>query len=274
MADEVVQSTEAIETEANVPEIEDTVDDIASELSGNEEQAPEVAEPQQKQEEPKEESQEFDAEDLDFEQDDANNPIYKNIEGYDLEAYKDILNFEDEESVGFIKEELAKLKQAGFTQEQADLYIKSHLETYQEEQEEEERLHSKEYVKEKLKTKLSKEEQRNYRPILNMMKEISNTGAFPKEWINDAMSNPNLVKILNGIYKHQTNTNTVKEVPQPKQKATMTPSMAFEKYKDWIVSQKSVTLDKTHKFVESLRPYIMDKDMNDFNEIFKGIMTR
>ena len=279
---ENVTETPIETTETNTTE--DTTESIANELSDNEnnidnqESVEEQSETQEQEnvDENKEveEQEEFDPEDLDFDKEDEETPIYKDIEGYDLEEYKDIFDFDNEESLSFIKDELGKLKKAGFNQEQADLYIKSHLQSYQEEQAEEEKLHSKEYVKEKLKAKLSKEEQRNYKPILNLMKEISSTGAFPKEWITDAMSNPNLVKILNGIYKHQTNTNTVKEVPQPKQKATMTPTMAFEKYTDWIVSQKDTTLDKTSNFVESLRPYILEKDMDEFNQIFKSVIKK
>ncbi len=311
----VVQPTNETQTEVQNQESQVTetkVDDIAKEIEIPTEKEPEVQPNKEKEDEKKveekeeeKEDEEFNPEDIDLEdeEEDKEQPNYKDIEGYDLEYVKDIVDFDNPESVEYIKSEMAKLKKAGFTQEQAQLYIDSHLNAYKEDEIEEKRLNSKEYVvnhlKEKLtkeermneieekrlnskeyvvnhlKEKLTKEERMNYKPILSLMNEISSTGAFPKEWVKDAMSNPNLVKILNGIYKHQTNTNKVVEVPTPKQKAYMTPSAAFDKYKDWIVSQPSTTLEKTGEFIEkNLKPYILEKDMAQFNQIFKSLLKK
>lgn len=283
----VVQPTNETQTEVQNQEIQVTetkVDDIAKEIEIPTEKEPEV-QPNKEKEDEKEveekeeekEDEEFNPEDIDLEdeEEDKEQPNYKDIEGYDLEYVKDIVDFDNPEAVEYIKSEMAKLKKAGFTQEQAQLYIDSHLNAYKEDEIEEKRLNSKEYVVNHLKEKLTKEERMNYKPILSLMNEISSTGAFPKEWVKDAMSNPNLVKILNGIYKHQTNTNKVVEVPTPKQKAYMTPSAAFDKYKDWIVSQPSTTLEKTGEFIEkNLKPYILEKDMAQFNQIFKSLLKK
>lgn len=263
-------------TETDVNEIADEVD-IPTESEENLQQPtqPTESEVEEKSEEV-EEVEEFNPDDINLEDEqEEDKPNYKDIEGYDLEYIKDIVDFDNPEAVEYVKSEMAKLKKAGFTQEQAQLYIDSHLNNYREEEEEERRLNSKEYVVNHLKEKLTKEEKMNYKPILSLMNEVSSTGAFPKEWVKDAMSNPNLVKILNGIYKHQTNTNKVVEVPTPKQKAHMSPSDAFEKYADWIKKQPSTTLEKTGKFIEEdLRPYILEKDMAEFNQIFKSLIKK
>lgn len=282
----VVQPTNETQVEVQNQEnqvTETKVEDIANEVEIPAKKEPEIQPNQEKKDEEKieekegeKEDEEFNPEEIDLEDEEENEkPNYKDIEGYDLEYIKDVIDFENPEAVEYIKSEMSKLKKAGFTQEQAQLYIDSHLNSYREDEEEERKLSSKEYVVNHLKEKLTKEERMNYKPILSLMNEISSTGAFPKEWVKDAMSNPNLVKILNGIYKHQTNTNKVVEVPTPKQKAYMTPSAAFDKYKDWIVSQPSTTLNKTGEFIEKeLKPYILEKDMAQFNQIFKSLLKK
>lgn len=278
----VVQPTNETQVEVQNQESQVTetkVEDIANEVEIPVKEEPEIQPNQEKKDEEKieeKEDEEFNPEEIDLEDEEENGkPNYKDIEGYDLEYIKDVIDFENPEAVEYIKSEMSKLKKAGFTQEQAQLYIDSHLNSYREDEEEERKLSSKEYVVNHLKEKLTKEERMNYKPILSLMNEISSTGAFPKEWVKDAMSNPNLVKILNGIYKHQTNTNKVVEVPTPKQKAYMTPSAAFDKYKDWIVSQPSTTLNKTGEFIEKeLKPYILEKDMAQFNQIFKSLLKK
>ena len=278
----VVQSTNETQIQNQENQVTETkAEDIASEIEIPTENEPEVqpeleqkndTDVEDRQEE--KEDEEFNPEEIDIE-DDEDKPNYKDIEGYDLEYVKDIVDFDNPEAVEYIKSEMTKLKKAGFTQEQAQLYIDSHLNAYKEDEIEEKKLSSKEYVVNHLKEKLTKEERMNYKPILSYMNEVSSTGAFPKEWVKDAMSNPNLVKILNGIYKHQTNTNKVVEVPAPKQKTYMTPSAAFDKYRDWIVSQPHTTLNKTGEFIEKeLKPYILEKDMAQFNQIFKSLFKK
>lgn len=278
----VVQQTNETQTEVQNQDsqVTDTkVEDIANEVgtSTKPEQEPNIDETKEQTEKEEENTnEEFDPENVDLDEEEVEDkPNYKDIEGYDLEYIKDIVDFDNPEAVEYIKSEMGKLKKAGFTQEQAQLYIDSHLNAYKEEEEEERKLNSKEYVVNHLKEKLTKEERMNYKPILSLMNEISSTGAFPKEWVKDAMSNPNLVKILNGIYKYQTNTNKVVEVPTPKQKAHMSPSAAFEKYVDWMGKQSNTTLEKTSSFIESdLKPYILEKDMQEFNQIFKSLMKK
>lgn len=278
----VVQSNETqVETQNQNSQVTETdVNEIADEVdipTENEENLQQPTQPTESEvEEENEEVEEFNPDDISLEDEqEEDKPNYKDIEGYDLEYIKDVVDFDNPEAVEYVKSEMAKLKKAGFTQEQAQLYIDSHLNNYREEEEEERRLNSKEYVVNHLKEKLTKEEKMNYKPILSLMNEVSSTGAFPKEWVKDAMSNPNLVKILNGIYKHQTNTNKVVEVPTPKQKAYMSPSAAFDKYVDWMGKQSSTTLEKTSNFIESdLKPYILEKDMKEFNQIFRSLMKK
>lgn len=215
----------------------------------------------------------FDPDNVDFESEDEDKPIYKDIEGYDLEAYKDILDFDGEESMAYIKGELAELKNLGFNQAQMEKYVNSHIKSYQEQQAEEAELRSEKHIKQKLNDQLTKEEKGNYKAILNWVRELSNNGAFPKEWVSETMSNAKIVKMFNSMYKSNTSNNKVQEVPNPTPKAVMSVKDAFNKYKDWIIQQKGASREKTTEFVESMRPYIADKDMEHFNEIFKSVVT-
>lgn len=289
-----VEDTKINTTEPNTePQVsaptntEDTMGDIVNEISGKENgeetKSPEN-EPQKQKDDDKstEDNQEdFNPDDVNFDEEDdkkdkeEDKPIYKDIEGYDLEAFKDILDFENEEAMGYIKNELSELKANGFNQKQAEYYINSHLKNYREEQEEERLLNSKEHIIQDLKTNLTQEERRNYKAITNLMNELSNEGNFDRSIVKSMMSIPMGVKILNSMYKKMTNSNTVLETPVTKPKVVMTPNIAFDKYKEWIVSQPKVTIDNTKEFIEqNLKPYISTEDMDDFNEIFKSILKK
>lgn len=229
-------------------------------------------EPKTENEETVDDNKEFDPDNVDFESEDK--PVYKDIEGYDLEFAKDILDFESEEAMNYIKGELAELKELGFSQAQAEKYINSHLKFYIDQQAQEQELRSEKHIKEKLNEKLTKEEKGNYKAILNWVKEVSQTGAFPTEWIGETMSNPNLVKIFNAMYKDRTSNNKVQEVPQPTPKSIMSVKDAVEKYKDWIVKEKGASREKTTEFVNEMRTHISEKDMENFNQIFKSVIKK
>ena len=218
------------------------------------------------------EDKEFDPDSIDFEEEEK--PFYKDIEGYDLEFAKDILDFDSEDAVNYIKGELSELKALGFSQAQAEKYINSHLKAYRDQQAQDQELRSEKHIKEKLNDKLTREEKGNYKAILNWVKEVSSDGSFPREWVGDVMSNPNLVKILNAMYKNKTSNNKVQEIPQPVTKATMSVKDAVAKYKDWIVKEKGASIDKTTEFINGLRPYIAEKDMESFNQIFKSVTRK
>ena len=218
------------------------------------------------------EDKEFDPDSMDFEEEEK--PFYKDIEGYDLEFAKDILDFDSEDAVNYIKGELSELKALGFSQAQAEKYINSHLKAYRDQQAQDQELRSEKHIKEKLNDKLTREEKGNYKAILNWVKEVSSDGSFPREWVGDVMSNPNLVKMLNAMYKNKTSNNKVQEIPQPVTKATMSVKDAVAKYKDWIVKEKGASIDKTTEFINGLRPYIADKDMESFNQIFKSVTRK
>lgn len=272
-------------TPVSTPENVDTgtvVENFGNEVGGDDTQVQEndsnksveenkTPEPEVKSEEEQtvDENKEFDPDNVDFEEEDK--PIYKDIEGYDLEFAKDILDFESEEAMNYIKGELSELKELGFSQAQAEKYINSHLKAYREQQAQEQELRSEKHIKEKLNEKLTKEEKGNYKSILNWVKGISQTGAFPSEWVGDLMSNPNVVKVFNAMYKYNTSNNKVQEVPQPTPKATMSIQDALAKYKSWIVKEKGASIEKTTAFVNEMKPYISDKDMDKFNQIFRAV---
>ena len=125
-------------TETDVNEIADEVD-IPTESEENLQQPTQPTESEVEEE--NEEVEEFNPDDISLEDEqEEDKPNYKDIEGYDLEYIKDVVDFDNPEAVEYVKSEMAKLKKAGFTQEQAQLYIDSHLNNYREEEEEERRL--------------------------------------------------------------------------------------------------------------------------------------
>ncbi len=267
---EPTQPTENIDVEAlaNAVSPEDTL-----------EQTPEVAPvvntetvPNVEPETAPTEDVQFDPENMDFDE----GEVYNNIEGYDLEKFKDTLDFENEEALSYIKSEMAELKALGFNQAQAEKYIQSQLDAYAntQQKEDDKEEYSQKNVQAKLNESLTREEKGNYRSILNWMKEVSKDGAFPQEHITALMSNPSTVKILNTLYKNVTSTNTVKDVPTPQQKAKMGAQDAVEKYKEWIVKENGASIDKTTEFVNQMRPFIDENDLETFDEIFKAVTRK
>lgn len=220
---------------------------------------------------PEEEDKVFDPDKTEFD----DGEIYNNIEGYDLEKFKDTLDFESEEALSYIKAEMAELKALGFNQAQAEKYIQSQLDAYSNTQKEgNQEEYSQKNVQAKLNESLTREEKGNYRSILNWMKEVSKDGAFPQEHITVLMSNPSTVKILNTLYKNVTSTNKVKDIPVSQPKAKMGAQDAVNKYKDWIVKESGASVDKTTDFVNQMRPYIDENELETFDEIFRAVTRK
>lgn len=285
---EVNTQTPAVETPVQNPEVQPTtgtvesaetidVEALANSVNPKDVQEPtpetnNVPEPNIEPETPPTEDQQFDPENMDFE----DGEVYNNIEGYDLGKFKDTLDFENEEALSYIKSEMAELKALGFNQAQAEKYIQSQLDAYANTQQkgDEKEEYSQKNIQAKLNESLTREEKGNYRSILNWMKEASRDGAFPQEHITALMSNPSTVKILNTLYKNVTSTNKVKDIPAPQPKAKMGAQDAVEKYKEWIVKESGASIDKTTEFVNQLRPYVDEGDLEAFDEIFKAVTRK
>lgn len=291
MENENIQNlnNETQETGTEAPQVDTPIEDnvtdaIADELSETEptpveenKETPPQEVKEDKIEDKPEEQEDFDPNDISFDDEeekkgDEETPIYKDIEGYDLEAFKDILDFENEEALSIIKDEVAELKKNGFSQAQVEYFINYHLKNYNEEIEEDKKYNSKEYVMQNLKEHLSQEEKRNYKAINSLMNEITADNTIDKDVAKTIMSSPQGVKILNVIYKKMTNTNTVLETPAPKPKMELTPTGAFERYKEWILKEPKVTKEKTVEFIKGLQNQVAQTNMPEFEEIFRTFL--
>lgn len=214
-------------------------------------------------------NKEFNVDDLDMDEE-FNKKI---VDDYDLTSFKDLLDFDSPEAMEVINEEIAKIKELGFNQQQAEYYIKSHLDAYQESIAEEREMYSAKNTIQRLNEKLTREEKMNYKPIVNWLKSVDKDGTIPKQWLNDVMGNPNLVKMLNVLYKGSLNgRNNVVEQPVTNKRVTsISPLDVRAKWQEWITKENNVTKEKSRAFLDEYKQYISKDDMEDFNKIFSTI---
>lgn len=250
----------------DVPETPAPVIPETPEVSETPELPPEV---QQLDENKEEEIEEFDPDKISDEELEKDEALI--IEGYDLNEYKDILDFDDPEAKEIINSELKRLKELGFTPEQAKVYIDSHLQAYQEQEQEEREMYSQKGTEKRLKENLTKDEWRNYKNIANWVKTSESMG-IPKQHINDALGNPALVKMLNALYSSNVNNNKVVEQKNPTPKVTtVSPIAVREQWEKWISKQDKVSVEASKAYLDQFKPYIKEDDKGLFDTIFKSI---
>lgn len=170
--------------------------------------------PEEPQEEEVEKPKEFDPDELEFEDEEEkiDEAEMYTFDEYNLEAYKDIFDFETPESRAIIQEEVAKLKAKGYSQEKVEGYIDALLERENDKGE----VVTAEKVKAELNESLSKEEKANYKAIGNWLRDGIKGTEFEGAKYKDIMSNPQLVKLMNTLYKQSIGKNGVKTVEMPK----------------------------------------------------------
>lgn len=259
--EEVVVDGGAIET----PETQEEVIEV------NPEQLEETTEPEpeeEKQEDPipeeepekKEEPKEFDPDELEFEEEEKKedeNPY--NIDGYNLEAYKDIFDFETPESRQYIEEEVAKLKEKGYTQEKLEGYVDALLQSFNNTQEQD----TAETVKAELNESLSKEEKANYKAIGNWLKDNIKGSEFEGDKYKSIMSNPQLVKLMNTLYKQSISKTGVKtvDIAKPVPKVQMNYKTAMESLAD-----QNLSGDEFKAYAKDLTSKMKGEDLAQFKE--------
>lgn len=211
----------------------------------------------------------FTPDDIDFE---SMTP-YDDVEGYNFSdlAKEYGIDMGDDEALGEIKDYAKKIKEAGFNQQQAELFFKTHLDIIINNKKAEEESYKPENIVKNLKENLSIEEQRNYKPILNWINQSNKDGALPQQLVNDAMANPTIVKFLNVLYKNSTSKTPV-EVPKPVVKGGISAKTAVEKYKEWMNSQPNVSQENVKQYVLGLKQMVDQNSMDDFNSIFKSML--
>lgn len=202
------------------------------------------------------------------------------MEGYSLSAFSEMLSLEDPEDEEFVRGHLRQMQELGFTQQQVDHVIQMQIDLYQQELDESDSVHQEqenefthEKVAQRLKDNLTTEEKRNYKSVLSWVKGMENSGV-PKEWINDAMGNPALVKMFHALYKGNVNTNSVQEIKQTQTKASqVTPQAVLKQWQGWMGKQKgTVSREQSREFISKYQNMISEADREQFETIFKSIL--
>ena len=210
---EEVTNTEVVET------TQEQVEDI--DLGGGDNVEVQEQEPTEVEVEVEEE---FDPENL-FNEDDVNADSFK-FGDYNLEKYKDVLDFSDEELTKEFTEKAEQYQKLGFTQEQIEFILDEKINDAREVEELRAKKPTQKEIRERLQSSLSNEEIRNYKPTTNYVKDLLNGTEFESK-ANEILQNPILVKLFHQAYKKSlnktTNVNAVSKRPEANVK-----SMTFE----------------------------------------------
>ena len=153
-----VMNTEVVET------TQEQVEDI--DLGGGDDVEVQEQEPT----EVEVEDEDFDPENL-FNEDDVNTDSFK-FGDYNLEKYKDILDFSDEELTKEFTEKAEEYTKLGFTQEQIEFIIDERIKDAQDAEELRAKKPTQKEIRERLQGSLSNEEIRNYKPTTNYVKDL------------------------------------------------------------------------------------------------------
>ncbi|MGL6100945.1 MAG: hypothetical protein ACRCZ9_03075 [Fusobacteriaceae bacterium] len=217
-------------------------------------------------EEPSEDDVDFAPDEIDFEESKFN------IEGYNLDKYKDTLEFDNDESLGYINAEMQKLKSLGYTQKEAEIYIDAKLETAEEYEAEKPYVPTtKTDVMKLLNESLNREEKANYKPILGWTKEVGQQIGLSPQQVNEAMSNPTLVKLMNGFYKKAVSSGGIKtnEVKAPESKMSLDYGSAMKAVQDKI--SNDMPKDQVIKYAQNLENSLKGEELEKYQQTYKRV---
>lgn len=136
---------------------------------------------------------EFDPDNLEF--DDS---VEAKFGDYDLTAFKDRINFENDEVRELFNNQAAELKEQGFTQKQVEYLLNKEIEHALKSRETE--AFNKEKVKAELQKSLSLQEKRDYKAVGQFLKEITQGDEQLNKVYKEAMSNPIVYKLLHRAF--------------------------------------------------------------------------
>ena len=207
----------------------------------------------------------FDPEDL-FSEDDVNADSFV-FGNYNLEKYKDILDFSNEELTQEFTERAEEYQKLGFTQEQIEFILDEKIADIREMDERRAKVPTKTEVKERLQSSLSNEEIRNYKPTSNFVKDILKGTEFESK-ANDILQNPVLVKIFHQAYKKSlnktTNVNAVSKRPEANVK-----TMTYEQAEGQL--QKAFTKGNAKSVAKTLLSSLSGTDKEQFLELLNAV---
>ncbi|MGL4971241.1 MAG: hypothetical protein ACRC45_06390, partial [Cetobacterium sp.] len=251
------------------------IEDVASEISVDvvEPEEVKVVETETPTEENKEESSPENDEDSKFSPEDIDfNENKLTVEGYNLEKYAEVFDFDNENNIKMIGAEMQKLKEKGYTQKEAEIFIDAKIEAIEEYEADIKPVPvTKSEVMKVLTESLSREEKANYKPILGWTKEVGESIGLTPSQINEAMSNPILVKLMNGFYKKAVGNGGVKtaEVKAPESSITMDFGTAMKQVQDEII--KGTPKDDVIKFAKNLETSLKGEQLEQFKATFGRI---
>lgn len=208
---------------------------------------------------------EFNPDDLEF--DDS---VEAKFGDYDLTAFKDRINFENDEVRELFNNQAAELKEQGFTQKQVEYLLNKEIEHALKSRETE--AFNKEKVKAELQKSLSLQEKRDYKAVGQFLKEITQGDEQLNKVYKEAMSNPIVYKLLHRAFMKGNGgkplglgtTKGTKEV----RSQGMTLDRAISEYTDYLAKHLGDGEDRTpivNKLIKDLSKEQQEQFKKTFN---------
>ena len=259
VTEEIIDNPE-VETEETTLEIPEDTENLEVDPD-NPEETPEDG----KEGETKEEDEEFNLDDMDFSEHETT------FGKYDLSKFKDRINYENPEAMEAFNQEAKKMEELGFTQEQVEYICESVL-GLDEEPEEPEKL-TKKKVHENLKKHLTIEELRNYNAIKNFSAEALKGTELEGNTL-EIVSNPNLMKLVNAIYRKVTGSKMINKssVPEQKNNVKYTIEAIQTNYEKFL--EKKPSQEEGKNYLSNMYKRIPDKLKKEFEFIYEGLFEK
>lgn len=212
---------------------------------------------------------EFNPDEINFEEDKPEGDAKFQFEDYNLEKFKDILDFDSDENREIIGSKLKELKDAGYSQEKVEGYVEALLELEKDRAPEPE---DAEAIKQELNSNLSREAKANYRAIGAWFRDSVKGTEFEGKDYKDAMSNPRLVNVLNHLYKNFVANQGVKtrEVPNPQPRVSMDYMGAMQGIQDKLT--KGIVGEELTTYAKDLLTKLSGEDLEQFKKSAKNVL--
>lgn len=208
---------------------------------------------------------EFDPDNLEF--DDS---VEAKFGDYDLTAFKDRINFDNDEVRELFNNQAAELKEQGFTQKQVEYLLNKEIEHALKSREIE--AFNKEKVKAELQKSLSLQEKRDYKAVGQYLKEITQGDEQLNKVYKEAMSNPIVYKLLHRAFikgngGKPLGVGPIKDTKEVRYQS-MTLDRAISEYTDYIAKHLGDGEDRTpviNKLIKDLPKEQQEQFKKTFN---------
>lgn len=208
---------------------------------------------------------EFDPDNLEF--DDS---VEAKFGDYDLTAFKDRINFDNDEVRELFNNQAAELKKQGFTQKQVEYLLNKEIEHALKSRETE--AFNKEKVKAELQKSLSLQEKRDYKAVGQFLKEITQGDEQLNKVYKEAMSNPIVYKLLHRAFikgngGKPLGLGTTKGTKEVRSQG-MTLDRAISEYTDYLAKHLGDGEDRTliiNKLIKDLSKEQQEQFKKTFN---------